>query len=153
MLSKIDSSVLTNKVVETLSGVNELIQDKNKNRLNESYLYKNKTTLEDRVNEVKRLQEKYPDKISVICERSPSEKRLQNLDKNKYLVPKDLTFGQFKYVIRKRMKVDPTVAIFFIFHDNSIPMDSNLMSVVYEDKKTPEDGMLYVLYSSENTYG
>mgnify|MGYP001283531387 FL=1 len=152
MLSNIGNNEVSNKIAEGLSGINHFIQDKSKVNLNEKYLYKNRVSLEERINEGKKLKERYPEKTSVICERSPSEKRLQNLDKNKYLVPNDLTFGQFKYVIRKRMKVDSSVAIFFLYYDNTMPLDSMLMSQVYEDRKD-EDGLVYVLYSSENTYG
>ena len=50
------------------------------------------------------------------------------------------------------MKLDSSVAIFFLYHDNSIPLDTMIMGQVYEDKKD-EDGLVYLLYSSENTYG
>ncbi len=38
----------------------------------------------------------------------------------RYLVPADLTVGQFVYVIRKRIKLSPERAI-FIFIDNKLP--------------------------------
>ena len=152
MLNNIGNTQVANKIAEGLSEINYLIQDKTKQNLNEKYLYKNRVPLKDRINEGNKLKERYPDKTSIICERAPSEKRLQVLDKNKFLVPNDLTLGQFKYVIRKRMKLDSSVAIFFLYHDNSIPLDTMIMSQVYEDKKD-EDGLVYLLYSSENTYG
>ena len=38
----------------------------------------------------------------------------------RYLVPSDLTVGQFVYVIRKRIKVSPEKAI-FMFVQNVLP--------------------------------
>jgi GABA(A) receptor-associated protein len=43
---------------------------------------------------------------------------IATIDKKKYLVPADLTVGQFVYVIRKRIKLSPEKAI-FIFVDES----------------------------------
>jgi GABA(A) receptor-associated protein len=38
----------------------------------------------------------------------------------RYLVPADLTVGQFVYVVRKRIKLSPEKAI-FIFVKNTLP--------------------------------
>ncbi|CAN1258850.1 Autophagy-related protein 8f [Linum perenne] len=70
---------------------------------------------------------------------------------SRYLVPADLTVGQFVYVIRKRIKLSAEKAI-FIFVDNVLPPTGAIMSAVYEEKKD-EDGFLYVTYSGENTFG
>lgn len=56
------------------------------------------------------------------------------IDKKKYLVPSDLTVGQFVYVIRKRIKLSPEKAI-FIFVSNVLPPTNALMSLVYEEHK------------------
>ena len=69
----------------------------------------------------------------------------------RYLVPADLTVGQFVYVIRKRIKLSPEKAI-FVFINNQLPPTATLMSVIYEKQKD-EDGFLYVTYSGENTFG
>ncbi|KAG8659444.1 hypothetical protein MANES_02G038300v8 [Manihot esculenta] len=68
-----------------------------------------------------------------------------------YLVPADLTVGQFVYVIRRRIKLSAEKAI-FIFVDNVLPPTGAIMSAIYEEKKD-EDGFLYVTYSGENTFG
>ena len=69
----------------------------------------------------------------------------------KYLVPADLTVGQFVYVVRKRIKMSAEKAI-FIFINNVLPPTAALMSSIYEDQKD-EDGFLYITYSGENTFG
>ncbi|KAE9034773.1 hypothetical protein PR001_g9578 [Phytophthora rubi] len=61
----------------------------------------------------------YSDRIPVICEKAdPSD--ILDIDKKKFLVPVDLTVGQFVYVIRKRIKLSPEKAI-FIFINNVLP--------------------------------
>uniref|UniRef100_A0A0E0QFB7 Autophagy-related protein n=1 Tax=Oryza rufipogon TaxID=4529 RepID=A0A0E0QFB7_ORYRU len=69
----------------------------------------------------------------------------------RYLVPADLTVGQFVYVVRKRIKLSAEKAI-FIFVKNTLPPTAALMSAIYEENKD-EDGFLYMTYSGENTFG
>ncbi|CAK9146855.1 unnamed protein product [Ilex paraguariensis] len=68
-----------------------------------------------------------------------------------YLVPADLTIGQFVYVVRKRIKLGAEKAI-FVFVKNMLPPTAALMSAIYEENKD-EDGFLYMTYSGENTFG
>ena len=76
---------------------------------------------------------------------------IPEIDKRKYLVPADLTVGQFVYVIRKRIMLPPEKAI-FIFVNDTLPPTAALMSAIYQDHKD-KDGFLYVTYSGENTFG
>jgi len=48
------------------------------------------------------------------------------LDECRYLVPADLTVGQFVYVVRKRIKLSPEKAI-FIFVKNILPPTGNVL--------------------------
>ncbi|KAG8217426.1 autophagy-related protein 8 precursor [Butyriboletus roseoflavus] len=105
---------------------------------------------EKRKQEAERIRQKYPDRIPVICEKA-DRTDIPTIDKKKYLVPSDLTVGQFVYVIRKRIKLAPEKAI-FIFVDEVLPPTAALMSAIYEEHKD-EDNFLYVSYSGENTFG
>lgn len=60
-----------------------------------------------------------PSFSQVICEKV-EKSDIATIDKKKYLVPADLTVGQFVYVIRKRIKLSPEKAI-FIFVDEVLP--------------------------------
>lgn len=75
--------------------------------------------------------------VKVICEKV-EKSDIAAIDKKKYLVPADLTVGQFVYVIRKRIKLSPDKAI-FIFVNELLPPTAALMSSVYEEHKD-EDG-------------
>jgi GABA(A) receptor-associated protein len=105
---------------------------------------------EKRKSEAERIRQKYPDRVPVICEKA-DRSEIPDIDKKKYLVPADLTVGQFHYVIRKRIKLAPEKAL-FLFCSNSIPPNAALMSTVYEEQKD-EDGFLYIQYSGESTFG
>ncbi|KAJ2016142.1 ubiquitin-like protein atg8 [Coemansia sp. RSA 376] len=107
-------------------------------------------TFEKRKAEAERIRQKYPDRIPVICEKV-EKSDIQTIDKKKYLVPSDLTVGQFVYVIRKRIKLSPEKAI-FIFVNEILPPTAALMSGVYEEHRDA-DGFLYITYSGENTFG
>jgi len=107
-------------------------------------------TFEKRKAESARIRSKYPDRIPVIAEKNPSSS-IPDIDKKKYLVPADLTMGQFVYVIRKRIKLPPDAAI-FIFVNDSLPPANEIMAKIYKDAAN-EDGFLYVTYSGESTFG
>jgi GABA(A) receptor-associated protein len=107
-------------------------------------------TTAKRKSEAERIRAKYPDRVPVICEKA-DRSDIPDIDKKKYLVPADLTVGQFHYVIRKRIKLAPEKAL-FLFCDNNIPPNASLMSTVYEEQKD-EDGFLYIKYSGESTFG
>jgi GABA(A) receptor-associated protein len=114
--------------------------------------YKKRFLFEERYAESRRVLEKYPDKYPIVCEREEKSRiKCPDIDKNKYLVPKDLTLGQFIYVIRKRIKMPPEKAI-FVFVNGSIFPNSRFMNSLYESYKD-EDGFLYITYSYENTFG
>ncbi|KAI6006019.1 autophagy-related protein 8 precursor [Pisolithus albus] len=130
--------------------------------------FKDEHPFEKRKQEAERIRQKYPDRIpvsirhiagrginggagfQVICEKA-DRTDIPTIDKKKYLVPSDLTVGQFVYVIRKRIKLPPEKAI-FIFVDEVLPPTAALMSAIYEEHKD-EDNFLYVSYSGENTFG
>ncbi|CAL5344513.1 unnamed protein product [Camellia sinensis] len=106
--------------------------------------------LERRQAESTRIREKYPERIPIIVEKV-ERSDIPDIDKKKYLVPADLTVGQFVYVVRKRIKLSAEKAI-FIFVKNTLPPTAALMSSIYEENQD-EDGFLYMTYSGENTFG
>ena len=113
--------------------------------------FKNKFPYDKRYEEAYKIKLKYPDRIPVICQMAG--KNIPDLDRKKYLVPDDLTIGQFMYVIRKHIKLSPEMGIYiFIGEDSCIPNNMSLMSSIYNEY-CDEDGFLYIKYSGENTFG
>ena len=113
--------------------------------------FKTQHSFEKRKAEADKIRAKYADRVPVIVEKNSRSGDAPDIDKKKYLVPSDLTAGQFLYVIRKRMKLTPENAI-FIFMNNSLPPSGDLMSQLYKNHRD-EDGFLYVTYSGESTFG
>ena len=110
-----------------------------------------KFPFEKRYKESQNIMKKYPDRLPVIVEKQKNS-NINEIDKQKYLVPNDLTIGQFIYVIRKRIKLSPEQAIFIFVDDSTLPNTNALMSSVYYHYKN-KDGFLYITYSGENTFG
>mgnify|MGYP001222540925 CR=1 FL=1 len=81
--------------------------------------YKEDKCFHNRREESLKIRDKYPDRVPVIIEKSPKA-RIEDLRKNKYLVPFDLLVGQFYFLIRKNMNLKSEEAMFF-FVNNVIP--------------------------------
>lgn len=106
-------------------------------------------TLEERKKDADKVMKKYPERIPVIVE--PLTKDIIEIDKKKYIVSKDMTFGQLIFIVRKRMNVDSSIALFFTVNSNLITGSSDL-GTIYEENKN-EDNFLYIKYTTENTFG
>ena len=97
------------------------------------------------------LVNKYPGKIPVIITKKVHDP-LDDLDKNKYLLPKDVVFWQFLCILRKRLQVPANKALFVLSNHGRLISNSSLVSVIYESEKS-SDGYLRLVYASENAFG
>lgn len=113
--------------------------------------FKEKHHLDNRIKESETIRNKYPDRVPVIVEKHLNS-TIADIDKNKFLVPGNLTMGQFAYVIRRRMKLPPEQGIFLFIRKQIIPPHFMLMSSLYKEYKD-DDGFLYITYTNENTFG
>merc|ERR1712217_204645 len=114
--------------------------------------HKEEHSLEARKASSVSIRAKHPDRIPVIVEKRVRDDSLPDIDKKKFLVPADLTIGQFVYVIRKRIKLTPEQAIFLFVNKGTLPPTVATLQTVY-DQHMDEDGFLYMTYSGENTFG
>lgn len=109
---------------------------------------------QQRYAESARVLAKYQGRVPVIVEKTENS-TVPSLNKMKYLVPFDLTVGQFMFVIHKQMKNSvnhsPEQAI-FLFVNGKIPATSANFGHIYDTNKD-KDGFLYITYSGENTFG
>jgi len=108
-------------------------------------------TLDERLSESAKIKKKYPDKIPVIIKKSSIEKNLQEIDREKYLIPFNLLVSQLHYIIRKRININAEKAI-YLFCNNKLISTSDTVGNVYNINKN-EDGFLYIEYTAENTFG
>jgi GABA(A) receptor-associated protein len=117
--------------------------------------YKKTTTTEERMLKSYKMKSLYPDRIPVIIEMSPSSASYNDYTRSspkiKYLVPPDITMGQFIKIFRDKIKIDASKALFFFINNKLFPM-SSLLGTIYESHKD-EDGFLYIEFCEESTFG
>jgi GABA(A) receptor-associated protein len=97
------------------------------------------------------ILEKYPDRVPIIIQPSPSDRDSYPIDKSKYITPKDLTLIQLQQIIRKRIKFPAEKALFMFINNRIYPITS-IIGPLYEEHKN-KDGFLYVTYCQESTFG
>nr|XP_033812042.1 microtubule-associated proteins 1A/1B light chain 3C-like isoform X2 [Geotrypetes seraphini] len=114
--------------------------------------FKQRKCLALRRDEVNGMRKKFPRKLPVIVERYPKEKILPVLDKMKFLVPQELTLGQFMAIIRNRMPIGPSQSLYFLVNNCSLVGMSLSMAEVYTENRD-EDGFLYITYASQEAFG
>ncbi len=117
-----------------------------------SLSFRKANTFEKRALESSRIRVKYPDRVPVICRRSKSCKDLDELKKEKYLVPKEKTIGEFLHILRQKIKIHSDKAFFVMVEGRVLPGTSETFGNIYNDHKN-DDGFLYIEYHGENTFG
>ena len=95
-----------------------------------------------------KLKKQFPDKIPIICEKDP-ESKMKEIEKTKYLIPKDLTVSQFSLLLRKKVELNPEEAFYLIVKEKYSIVGENRIEDIYEKYANEEDGFLYIVYSEE----
>lgn len=103
--------------------------------------------LEERIQISQKIFSKYPQKVPIIVD---CKKELK-LDKNKYIVPNDLTVGQFMYILKKRININHEQSIFLLCN-NQLVINTELINNLFNRQKD-YDGFLYIIILLENTFG
>ena len=114
--------------------------------------YKTKYTFEQRKVEAKKALSKYSDRVPVIIERSERATIVPDIDRAKFLVPKDLHLSQLSAVIRSRAAIPTQHAIFLFVNDSVLASGSKTVGELY-DTHSSECGLLFVTYCDESTFG
>jgi GABA(A) receptor-associated protein len=99
--------------------------------------------------ELDRIRAQHPGRIPVFV--TKSKKTEYDIPKHKYLVPVDITIGNFIFIIRKQMQLTPDKAI-YLFVNNTLPPSHMRMGEAYNLYKAA-DGALHITYASESTFG
>ena len=99
----------------------------------QSNKFKNEFTFDKRLEESKKIREKHPERVPIIVTRAVGCK-LKEMDKYKFLAPYDLTLGQFLVVIRKRIELDNSEAL-FVFINNTLINTSQSLGSIYDELK------------------
>ena len=104
-------------------------------------------SLEERIDTSNKILEKYTDRVPVIVDC----KKDINISKNKYIVQKELSVAQFIYIIKKRIDVHSSQAIFLVCNNRLVNSTDTMDNIYHYNKHS--DGFLYIILSLENVFG
>ena len=111
--------------------------------------WKTKFTIEERKKESRKLLDRF-ERVPVMVDRL--DKHGPVINNHKFLVPYDITIGQFLSIIRKRIELHPSEAIFLFYENGTLVQTTQYISQCYK-KHQNEDQFLYLFYGLENTFG
>ena len=113
--------------------------------------YQSFYTLSQRQDTSSKIRAKYKNKIPCIV--FPFENVAGNppIDKTQYLVVSDMLLGTFLQIIKKRLILKPSDAL-FLFINGIIPVMTKTVEQIYNES-ADIDGFLYIQYSIESVFG
>ncbi len=94
------------------------------------------------------LRRLYPDRVPVIISPPAQTKR----EVSKYLVPFDTTVASMLNILRTRLTLSATEAIYLCTTGGTMLAGSQSIGEIYNRDKA-EDGFLYLKYCYENVFG
>ncbi|KTG36585.1 hypothetical protein cypCar_00022942 [Cyprinus carpio] len=99
--------------------------------------FKQRKCLATRKDEVCTIRSKFPNKLPVIVERYPREKKLPLLDKTNFL---------------SKIELEASQALYLLISGKKMSCLSASMGEVYSQFRDP-DGFLYISYASQDMFG
>jgi len=110
-------------------------------------------TLDTRINEATMIMQRYPERFPIIIEYTPiAAETFKKLTRQKYLVPGNITLGQFIFIIRERLIIPKETALFTFVGNKTLPNITTTMDKLYELYKD-DDLFLYIIFTIESTFG
>jgi GABA(A) receptor-associated protein len=93
--------------------------------------------------EAGKLREKYPNRIPVVVNTTGD----LVINRSKYLVPDDLTLGEFIIVLRKRINIKACEAIYMFINGKIYPSNMHLKTIC------GENNFISISVAKESTFG
>ena len=93
------------------------------------------------------IRKKFPNRVPVIV--TPLSDKTPPITKSKFLVPDEMTMGQFLHTLRKYIPTLLEEQAIFLFHNNRAVRTSSMVSELFPDN----DDVLRIKFSLENCFG
>lgn len=113
--------------------------------------FKRENDFDKRKKEAERIRDRYPGRIPIIVEKD-ERSDIEDIDKNKFLVPHELDWAKFISVIRKRIQLGPEKGLFIFVNNTMLNSTEKTIGQIYEEYRD-SDGFIYTQYSGESVYG
>ena len=111
-----------------------------------------RSSFETRCNECQHLKSKFPNKAPFVIERYQTSKNIPQLDKTKFVFPKDLPMGLMIKFVRDRLPLSPNESLYFFVNDTVLVRASATVGEIYQ-MYADEDGFVYITYATQETFG
>ena len=109
-------------------------------------------SLESRTRQTIAMCKRYPDKVPIMLS-SDRNSSNQSCVSKKLMIPRSATCAQFIVMIRERVQIQSTHALFFVtVPKHHLICGSTTIGEVYDKEKT-DDGFLYIVYALEHSFG
>lgn len=102
------------------------------------------------------IREHYPDRVPMLVRPGPGA---PPIGRTKFLAPGEMTVARFVAHIRQHISVARDEALFVFVGDPHrpssmvLPVLSQTLEEMYSNHRHEDDGLLYMRYSKENTFG
>jgi len=114
--------------------------------------FKQRNSFQWRKEERKEFRHRHPNRILVIVERLSSQKSLPLIKRNRLFIPYDLQIMRFMAMMRERLQLHPSQAIYILVNNQTLPSMSKSMAEIYKEHQD-EDSFFYFTYVSEDVFG
>lgn len=114
-------------------------------------VYKKSTDFSSRKLESSTISKYWPDKLPIILLKEPTSS-FPDLEKPKFLCPKDSSVLQFLIYMRRKVNLPKKSGLFIHTEDGEVLSGDKMMVDIYERHHDP-DGFLYLKYGEHYVYG
>jgi len=113
--------------------------------------FKSSMPFEQRKTQSTNMITKHPNKVPVIVECADGAIEAEQIDRKKFLVPREMCMGQMSCIIRKHLHLPPEQALYLFVNNRILPTTADISSVHIQH--ADDDGFLYIAFNTENTFG
>jgi len=111
-------------------------------------IFKQRYDLEKRRRIAQDILTKFPNYVPVIVESTDKKTKQRS---SRYLLDGETSVTRLIYEIRSQLNIDYHQSLFFFVHGTMLPTTLS-MATIY-DRYHESDGLLYINYGSESTFG